>query len=152
MHTALTNIFLEAMSSQVHASFQQRCLRKPIIVFVDLFLWFVNQNGKRTAKDCKANWQRMAAYWHPANGFDALILHLFTGAAYASSTGFRMNDVSTVNIGFRIIKQCGVYGEELERAAKARWNNQVPNTVPSQLGKSRNLPHTGILMKTYQVR
>jgi hypothetical protein len=40
----------------------------------------------------------------------------------------------------------------LERAAKARWNNQVPSTVPSQLGKSRNLPHTGILMKTYQVR
>jgi hypothetical protein len=35
---------------------------------------------------------------------------------------------------------------------KSRWINQVPSTVPSQLGKSRNLPHTGILMKTYQVR
>jgi hypothetical protein len=39
----------------------------------------------------------------------------------------------------------------LEHAAKARWNNLVPSTVPSQLGKLRNLPHTWILMKT-QVR
>jgi hypothetical protein len=43
MNTALANIFLKAMSSQVRASFQhqQRGLRKPNIVFVDLFLWFV---------------------------------------------------------------------------------------------------------------
>jgi hypothetical protein len=39
-----------------------------------------------------------------------------------------------------------------EHAAKARWNNQVPSTVPSQLRKLRNLPHIEILMKTYQLR
>ncbi len=39
-----------------------------------------------------------------------------------------------------------------ERAAKARWNNQVTSRVPSQLGNSRNLPHIRILTKTYQVR
>jgi hypothetical protein len=49
--------------------------------------------------------------WHPTNGFDALILCLFTGAAYAS-TGFKMNDVNIVDIGLRIIKQCGMYGKE----------------------------------------
>ena len=43
MNTALANVFLEAMSSQVHASFQQCRLHKPNIVFVDLFLWFVEQ-------------------------------------------------------------------------------------------------------------
>ncbi len=54
----------------------------------------------------------MAANWHPTNGFDALILHLFTGAAYASSAGFKMNNVDIVDIGLRIIKQCGMYGKE----------------------------------------
>jgi hypothetical protein len=50
--------------------------------------------------------------WHPANGFDAVILCLFTGAAYASSTGCKMNDVNIVDIGLRIIKQCGMYSKE----------------------------------------
>jgi hypothetical protein len=112
MNTALTNVFLEAMSSQVRASFQQRRLHKPNIVFVDLFLWFVNQYGKTTAEHREADRQRMAADWHPANGFDALILHLFTGAMYASSAGLKMNDVNIVNIYLRIIKQCGMYGKE----------------------------------------
>ncbi len=39
-----------------------------------------------------------------------------------------------------------------EHAAKARWYNLVPIMVTYKLGKLRNLPHTGILMKTYQVR
>jgi hypothetical protein len=104
MNTALTDIFLEAMMSQVCASFQQWRLCKPNIIFVNLFLWFVNQYSKTTAKDCKSNWQRMAADWHPANEFDALILRHFTGAAYASSTGFKMNNIDIVHIGLRIIK------------------------------------------------
>jgi hypothetical protein len=112
MNTALADVFLEAMSSQVRTSFQQRHLREPNIVFINLFLWFVNQYGMTTAEDCKANRQRMAANWHPANGFDALILHLFTRAAYTSSAGFRMNDVNIVDIGLRIIKQCWMYGKE----------------------------------------
>jgi hypothetical protein len=112
MNTALANVFLEAMSSQVRASFQQQHLCKPNIVFVDLFLWFVNQYGKTTAKDCKANRQCMAADWHHTDGFDALILRLFTGAAHASSAGFRMNGVNIIDIGLRIIKQCGMYGKE----------------------------------------
>jgi hypothetical protein len=98
MNTALADIFLEAMSSQVHASFQQRRLRKSNIIFVHL----VNQYGKTMAEDCKANRQRMAADWQPADGFNALILRLFTRAAYASSAGFRMNDIDIVDIGLRI--------------------------------------------------
>ena len=54
----------------------------------------------------------MATNRHPTNGFDAFILHLFTGAAYASSAGYRMNDVNIVDISLRIIKQCGMYGKE----------------------------------------
>jgi hypothetical protein len=112
MNTALANVFLKAMLSPMHASFQQWHLCKPNTVFVDLLLWFVNQYGKTTAKDCEANRQRMAANWHPTNRFNALILHLFTRAAYARSAGFRMNNIDIVNIGLRIIKQCGMYGKE----------------------------------------
>jgi hypothetical protein len=43
---------------------------------------------------------------------DALILCLFTGVAYASSAGFKMNGVNIVNIGLCIIKQCRMYGKE----------------------------------------
>jgi hypothetical protein len=47
----------------------------------------------------------MAADWHPAKRFDALILHLFTGAVYTSSTCFKMNDVKIVDIGLCIGKE-----------------------------------------------
>ncbi len=79
------------------------------IIFVDLFLWFVKQYGTTTAEDREANQQHMAADWHPAKGFDALILRLFTGTAFASSAGCKMNDVDIVNIGLPIIKQCGMF-------------------------------------------
>ncbi len=92
MNTTLANIFLEALSSQVHASFLQLRLREPNIVFVDVFVfvdmcvWFVNHHRKTTAEDCKANRQRMAADWHPPEGFDTLVLRLFTGVAFAGCT------------------------------------------------------------------
>ncbi len=112
MNSALADFFLEAMSSQVRASSQQRRLCEPNIVFVNLFLWFVNQYGKTMAKDREANRQRMAANWHPTNGFDTLIVRLFTSAVYASSVGYRMNNVDIVNIGLHIIKRCRMYGKE----------------------------------------
>ncbi len=112
MNSALGNIFLDAMLSQVRASSQQRRLHKPNIVFVNHFLWFVNQYGKTTAEDCKANRQSMAADWHPPNGFDTLILCLFTGAAYASSGGYKMNNINIIDIGPHIIKQCRMYDKE----------------------------------------
>jgi hypothetical protein len=41
MNAALTDVFLDTLSLQVCASFQQRHLCKPNIVFVDVFEWFV---------------------------------------------------------------------------------------------------------------
>jgi hypothetical protein len=82
MNTALADVFLKALSSQVHASFLQQRLCKPNIVFANMFLWFVDHYGKTTVEDCKANRQQMAANWHPADGFNTLVLLLFTGAAF----------------------------------------------------------------------
>jgi hypothetical protein len=104
MNSALANAFLEAMLSQVRASSQQRCLREPNIIIINLFLWFANQYGKTMAGDHESNRQHMAADWHPADGFDSLILCLFTSAVYASSASYRMNDIDIVDIGLCIIK------------------------------------------------
>ncbi len=112
MNAALTNVFLDALSSQVCASFQQRCLCEQNIIFLDMFEWFVGHYGKTTAEDRNANRLHMATDWHPANGFDTLALHLFTGAAYAGCTGYTMADRDIGDIGLRIIKRCGMYAEE----------------------------------------
>jgi hypothetical protein len=54
----------------------------------------------------------MATDWHPANGFDALVLHLFTGAGFAGCTDNLMANRDIVNIGIRVIKQCGLFTKE----------------------------------------
>jgi hypothetical protein len=112
MNTALADVFFKALSLQVRASFLQRRLCKPNIVFVNLFVWFVDYYRKTTAEDCKAHCQRMAADWHPTDSFDTLLLCLFTGAAFAGFTNFMMADHNIVNIGLRIIKQCSMYAKE----------------------------------------
>ncbi len=77
-----------------------------------MFEWFVDHYGKTTAEDCEANRQRMAANWHPADGFNTLVLRLFTGAAFTGCTNFTMANCYIVNIGLCIIKQCGMYAKE----------------------------------------
>jgi hypothetical protein len=112
MNTTLAGIFLKVLSSQVHTSFLQQHLSEPHIILVDMFMWFVDHYGKTTAEDCKANCQRMAANWHPPNGFDTLVLCLFTGTAFAGCINFTMADHDIVNIGLRVIKWCGMYAKE----------------------------------------
>jgi hypothetical protein len=114
MNTALVDVFLEALSSQVRASFLQRCLCKPNIIFVDMFVWFFSHYGKTTVGDRKANHQRMAADWHPVDGFGTLVLCLFPGLAFAGCTNFTMADRDIVDIGLRIIKWCGMYAKEFK--------------------------------------
>jgi hypothetical protein len=112
MNAALIDVFLDALSLQVCASFHQHRLRKLNIVFVDIFEWFVRHYGKKTAEDCDANRQGMATDWHPTNGFDTLTLHLFTGAAYAGCMGYTMADHDIVDISLHIIKRCSMYAKE----------------------------------------
>ena len=93
MNAALCDVFLNAMSTSVRATILQPRLSEPNIVFVDLFLWFVKNYGKTTAEDREGNRHRMAANWHPADGFDSLIHRLFTCAGFASSAGYPIINV-----------------------------------------------------------
>jgi hypothetical protein len=115
MNAALTDVFLSLLSTSVRASYQQRRLQQPNIIFVELFDWFVAQYGTTTAKDRDANQQWMAADWHPADGFDALTLRLFTGAAYGDACRYPISDRDVIDIGICVIKQCGLYSEEYKQ-------------------------------------
>ena len=115
MSASLTDVFLNTVFVRVRAAFQQRFLRKPNIVFVNMFEWFAQHYGTTMAEDRDANRQRMAADWHPGDGFDALTLCLFTGAAYTNATGYPIVNRNIVDIGICIIKQCGLYMEEYTR-------------------------------------
>jgi hypothetical protein len=115
MNIALANIFLECLSSQVRASFQQQRLCKPNLIFINMFLWFVNHYGKTTSVNREANRQHMAVDWHPSYGFDHFVLRLFTGAAFTSSAGYPMNDIDIINIGLHVIKRCSMYTKEYKQ-------------------------------------
>jgi hypothetical protein len=49
MNAALTDVFLNAISARVCATFQKRRLREPNIVFVNMFEWFAQHYGTTTA-------------------------------------------------------------------------------------------------------
>jgi hypothetical protein len=112
MNTAIADIFLETLSLQVCTSFLQRHLCKPNIGFIDMSMWFVDHYRKTTAEDCKANRQQIVADWHPAKGFNTLVLRLFTGAAFAGCTKFMMVDSNIIDICLHVIKRCGMYAKE----------------------------------------
>ena len=103
MNAALTNVFIDAVLVGGRAAFQQRRLCEP-----DMFEWFTQHYGTTMVEDRYANCHRMAADWHPSNGFNALTLCFFTGVAYANATGYPIVNGNIVDIGIRGIKQCGL--------------------------------------------
>jgi len=77
-----------------------------------MFDWFIMKYGKTTNEDCKENRQRMAANWHPSDGFEPLATCLFIGASYGIAACYPMDDSDVIDIGLRLIKRCGMYSEE----------------------------------------
>jgi hypothetical protein len=87
-------------------------MKDPNTVFLHMFDWFINKYGKTTIKDRKANRQQMTAEWHPAKGFEPLVMSLFIGASYASAAQYPMRDRNIINISLHTIKRCGMYSKE----------------------------------------
>ena len=95
-----------------------------------MFEWFAQHYGTKTVEDHDANCQRMAADWHSGNGFEAFALRLFTGTAYTNATGYLLFDCNIVDIGIRVIKLCGLYGEEYKSwIAQATTTPRVIETL-----------------------
>jgi hypothetical protein len=112
MNAALSDVFLANLPKVICKTYEPICMKQPNMVFLHMFDWFITKYGKTTAKDRKDNRQRMAADWHPSNGFEPLATHLFIGASYASAARYPMDDHDVIDIGLRIIKRCGMYSEE----------------------------------------
>ena len=87
-------------------------MKDPNMVFLHKFDWFIERYGKTTSEDREANWQRMAAKWHPAKGFKPLVTPLFIGTLHASATRYPMWNCDVIDIGLHVIKRCRMYSEE----------------------------------------
>ncbi len=87
-------------------------MKQPNTVFLHMFDWFMTKYGHTTTKDCKENWQRMTATWHPSKGFEPLAMRPFIGASYTSAARYLMDGCDVIDIGLRIIKHCGMYAKE----------------------------------------
>jgi hypothetical protein len=112
MNAALSDIFLVNLPKAICKTYEPICMKQPNTVFLHMFDWFIMKYGKTTAEDCKDNWQRMTANWHPSNGSEPLAMRLFIGASYASVARYPMDDRDVINIGLQVIKCCGMYSKE----------------------------------------
>ena len=80
-------------------------MKQPNTVFLHMLNWFIEKYGKTTTEDREDNRQRMAADWHPSDGFEPLATCLFIGASYASAARYPMDDCDVIDIGLRVIKR-----------------------------------------------
>jgi hypothetical protein len=74
MNLALSNVSLANLPKAIHETYKPIRMKQPNAVFLHLFNWFIMKYGRMTTEDCKANWQRMAATWHPSEGFKPLAM------------------------------------------------------------------------------
>jgi len=125
MNAALSNVFLTNLPKATHETYEPICMKQPNTVFLHMFDWFITKYGKTTTKDQEENRQRMAADWHPADGFKPLATRLFIGASYASAARYPMDDCDVIDISLRNIKRCGMYSEEYKNWI-ARENETPP--------------------------
>ncbi len=80
MNSVLANVFLANLPKAIRETYEPIRMKDPNTVFLYMFDWFIERYGKTTSKDRKANQQRMAATWHPSEGFKPLAMRLFIGA------------------------------------------------------------------------
>jgi hypothetical protein len=127
MTAALSDVFLANLPEAVCETYKPIHMKQPNTVFLHMFDWFITKYGHTTTKDCEENWQRMAAIWHPSQGFEPLATRLFISASYASAARYPMDNRDVIDISLRIIKQCGLYDKEYKN-----WilhENAVPPIV-----------------------
>jgi hypothetical protein len=115
MNAALSDIFLANLPKAICKTYEPIRMKQPNTVFLHMFDWFIMKYGKTMAKDCKDNWQRMAADWHPSDGFKPLATRLLIDASYASAARYPMDDCDVIDIGLHVIKRCGMYSEEYKK-------------------------------------
>ena len=107
-------------------------MKQPNTVFLHMFNWFIEKYGRTATEDHEDNRQRIAADWHPSNGFEPLVTRLFIGASYASAALYPMDDRNVIDISLRVIKRCGMYSKEYKDwIAHEQANPPIVETIDS---------------------
>jgi len=88
----------------INKTYEPICMKQPNTVFLHMFDWFITKYDKISTEDHEENWQRMAADWHPTDGFEPLAVRLFIGAFYTSAAGYPMDNCDVIDIGLRVIR------------------------------------------------
>jgi hypothetical protein len=127
MNAAPSNNFLANLPKAIFETYKPIRMKQPNTVFLHMFDWFIMKYGRTTIKDCKENWQRMAATWHPSKGFEPLATCLFIGASYPSAARYPMDDHDVIDISMHVIKLCGMYAKEYKHWSSCK--NAVPPIV-----------------------
>jgi hypothetical protein len=127
MNATLSNTFLANLPKAICESYKPIRMTQSNTVFLHMCNWFITKYGRTMTKDCKANWQRMAATWHPSKGFEPLTMYLFIGTSYASTARYPMDDHDVIDIGLHVIKHCGMYAKEYKNLASRK--NLVPPII-----------------------
>jgi hypothetical protein len=127
MNAALSDIFLANLPKAICKMYEPICMKQPNMVFLHMFDWFITKYGKTMAKDREDNRQRMAADWHPSDGFEPLATGLLIGASYVSVACYPMDDCNVIDISLRVIKRCGMYSEEYKNWIARK--NKIPAIV-----------------------
>jgi hypothetical protein len=112
MNAALLDVFCSQLPKSICKTYELIRMKQPNTVFLHMFDWFIGKYGKTTTENHKENQKRMAADWHPSDGFEPLATRLFIGTLYASAAHYPMEGRDIINIGLRISKRCGMYSKE----------------------------------------
>jgi hypothetical protein len=84
----------------------------PNSIFCKMFAWSMTKYDRTSADDHEANCTTMALEWHPSQGFELLVMHLFQGATFANLVKHLIPNNDIVDIGIHIIHQTGLFEEE----------------------------------------
>ena len=95
-------------------------MKQPNTVFLHMFDWFITKYDKTTTEDCEENRQRMAADWHPSNGFEPFATRLFIDASYASAARYPIDNGDVIDIGLRVSNDAGCSPRNTKIGLRAR--------------------------------
>ncbi len=112
MKSAIIDAFLNFVPVAFKQSYEQIHMENPNSVFCKMFAWFMAKFGCTSADDLKANRTAMALEWHPSQGFELLVTHLFRGATFANLAKHPIPNNDIVDIGIHVIHRTGLFVEE----------------------------------------
>jgi hypothetical protein len=126
MNSTLIDTFLDLVPVAFKQSYKQIRMENPNSVFCEMFAWFVAKYGHTSADNCEANHTTMALEWHPPQGLELLVAHLFRGATFTNLAKHPIPDNDIVNIDICIIHQTGLFAKKY-KAWITRGNNTANN-------------------------